>query len=77
MDIDYLFDASQNAKTWRDKVSGEALELCEAIEKRIEDTGQAPSWVRVSDALSKVGVTASAGSVGMYYRKRFPQLRRQ
>jgi hypothetical protein len=77
MDIDYLFDASQNAKTWRDKVSGEALELCEAIEKRIEGTGKAPSWVRVADALAKHGVTTSASSVGGYYRKRFPQLRRQ
>jgi hypothetical protein len=77
MDIDYLFDTSRDTQTWRNKVSGEALELCEAIEKRIEATGQAPSWVRVSDALAKHGVTTSAGSVGMYYRKRFPQLRRQ
>jgi hypothetical protein len=77
MDIDYLFDAPGGAKTWRDKVSGEALELCEAIEKRIEDTGQAPSWARVSDALSKHGMTISPSAVGMYYRKRFPQLRRQ
>jgi hypothetical protein len=76
MDIDYLFDASR-PKQWRDKVTGEALKLCEAIEKRIEDTGQAPSWVRISEALAKHGVTTSATAVGMYYRKRFPQLRRQ
>lgn len=74
MDIDDLFDTTRTVGNWRSGVSGEALELCEAIEARIEEMQTLPEWTKVSKALHRLGVSISASSVGNHYRNKYPQL---
>lgn len=77
MDIDELFEnARSRTETWRDRVEGEARDLCEAVEARIEETGKRPTWTKLAERLGELGFSVSAMTVGAYYRNRYPFLRR-
>lgn len=77
MDIDELFDHTRTLETWRDKIDGEALALCESVEARIEETHQRPHWSKLTERLQDLGVSVSDSAVGQYYRQRYPFLRRK
>lgn len=77
MDVDELFESARaRTETWRDRVEDEALNLCLAVEERIEKTQKRPSWTKMADRLGEMGVTVSPMTVGAYYRSRYPFLRR-
>ena len=76
-DIDELFQLGAGSnQQWRLRVHGEALELCEKVEARIEETGQRPHWRKMASRLKELGFPISDASVGDYYREKYPQLRR-
>lgn len=75
IDIDDIFDQSRRPlENWRKTLTGPALELCEEIERRIE-AGERPVWTKIRDGLAEHGKTISAGSIGAYYRSKYPHLR--
>lgn len=72
MDVDNIFDSAH--KSWRQRVKGEALQLCETVEARME-TGERPSWTVLTNRLNELGVEASRSTVSIYYRTKYPNLR--
>lgn len=75
MDIDEIFGSTTDC--WRDRVTGDALADIEKIEARIEETRDRPSWTKIAEGLAEYGFSVTAVSVGNYYRKRYPFLRRE
>lgn len=77
MDIDDIFEPGVGAtQNWRHRVQGEALELCEKIEARIEETRERPNWRKFASALRGLGFQISDASLGDHYRERYPFLRK-
>lgn len=67
-DLDVLFGGKGAGQTWRNTLTGEALELVEQVERRIVESGARPVFTRVASVLQRHGVTISSSSVGDHFR---------
>lgn len=69
-DIDHLFsnDHHEARRTWRDRLTGDALKAIETMEAAMHDRGTPPNYVKVEAMLKSFGVSVSAQQIGTYYR---------
>lgn len=69
-DIDELFtnDAHNKRRTWRDRLTGQALADIERMETAMAKRGTPPNYVKVEAMLRAHGINITAQQIGAHYR---------
>lgn len=68
MDVDDLMTGKPRGGSWRNLLRGDALELVEAIEDDIVETGRRPQFMMVTDRLNRLGVSVTHSTVSRHFK---------